>query len=189
MSLLQRIKVNDQQAWTRLVSIYGRLVYYWCQRSGIPPREIPDLVQDVFQAVYRGIEQFERRTNHGSFRGWLKTITLNKLRDHARREKREAVAAGGTAAREKLLQVAENDFAVLDDSSDSDHNMIVRQVIKVLEGDFAATTWKAFRMTAFDGMTSPEVAQALGISANAVRHAKARVLRKLREELEGLVEL
>lgn len=189
LSLLQRVGVNDQRAWDRLVAIYGRLVFYWCQRAGVHEADIPDLVQEVFQAVFRGIGSFEREPGQGSFRGWLRTITLNKLRDYGRRSVDKPVASGGTSALEMLQQSPEVDLLESDNEDPNDRQLILEQVLTLVESDFAPTTWQAFRMTMFQDMTSPEVAAKLEISANAVRHAKARVLRRLRQELDGLVDL
>ena len=52
-----------------------------------------------------------------------------------------------------------------------------------LFGDFEEQTWQAFWMSAVEDMQAPEVAEKLGISANAVRQAKFRVVRRLKEYL------
>ena len=188
LSLLQRAKANDQGAWDRLVAIYGRLVFYWCQKAGVREADIPDLVQEVFQAVFRGLDGFQRQPDQGTFRGWLRTITLNKLRDQARRGRHKPVARGGTSALKQLRQTSVDSWPEVEDAGADEQQMLLEQVLAVVEGDFAPATWQAFRMTMFDDLTSSEVAAQLGISANAVRHAKARVLRRLRQELNGLVE-
>jgi RNA polymerase sigma-70 factor (ECF subfamily) len=60
--------------------------------------------------------------------------------------------------------------------------------MRAVEGDFAPATWAAFRRQVLDGVPPADVAAELGLSLNAVIMAKRRVVRRLREELRGLVE-
>jgi DNA-directed RNA polymerase specialized sigma24 family protein len=48
--------------------------------------------------------------------------------------------------------------------------------------------WAAFTGFAFDGRPAAEVAYALNTTANAVYQARYRVLRRLRDELGGLLD-
>ena len=57
-----------------------------------------------------------------------------------------------------------------------------------VQGDFAPATWQAFRRHVLEGEPAVRVAAALGLSLNAVRVARSRVLKRLRQELAGLVE-
>src|SRR5258708_37072862 len=36
LSLLERARANDPEAWRRLVELYRPLVTFWCNRGGIP---------------------------------------------------------------------------------------------------------------------------------------------------------
>ncbi len=59
-------------------------------------------------------------------------------------------------------------------------------MLALMQSDFEETTWRAFWLTAVEGQTAPLAAQQIGISTAAVYMAKSRVLRRLREELDGL---
>ena len=95
-SLLRRVRERDGAAWTRLSRVYGPLIYEWCRRVGTPPADAADVVQEVFVAVYRSLDNFQAANPQDSFRGWLWTITRNKLRDLHRREAVTPRAVGGT---------------------------------------------------------------------------------------------
>src|SRR3954469_22719157 len=84
-SLLERVQADDPAAWDRLVGLYAPLVYRWCRRADLPEQEIADVFQDVFQAVTMHIAAFRREKAGDTFRGWLRTITRNKVRDHFRK--------------------------------------------------------------------------------------------------------
>src|SRR5277367_2420601 len=87
--LLERVRVDDEAAWHRLVDLYAPLVYRWCRRSGLPEQDAADVFQDVFQAVATHIAGFRKEKESDTFRGWLRTITRNKIRDHFRKSARE----------------------------------------------------------------------------------------------------
>src|ERR1700684_1671587 len=84
-SLLGRIQADDPAAWGRLVDLYGPLVFRWCRRWDLPEQEIADVLQDVFQAVSTHIASFRKEKQGDTFRGWLRTIAHNKVRDHFRK--------------------------------------------------------------------------------------------------------
>jgi RNA polymerase sigma-70 factor (ECF subfamily) len=96
-SLLLRVQDNDQGAWTRLVNLYAPLVYHWCGKAQLNADDMADVFQETFRAVARNIREFRRDRAGDSFRGWLRTITQNKIRDHFRRQEHEPRAAGGRA--------------------------------------------------------------------------------------------
>ena len=80
-TLLARIKNKDPDGWERFVHLYSPLIYRWCRQSGLNETDAADVGQEVFHAVARGIENFHRTQVGGTFRGWLRTIVQNKLRD------------------------------------------------------------------------------------------------------------
>src|SRR5437773_7844471 len=98
-SLLARVSTNDAAAWERLVTLYTPLVWHWCRKMDLPRQEMADLFQEVFQSVAAHIREFHRDQPGDTFRGWLRTITRNKVHDHFRAHKREPQAAGGSEAK------------------------------------------------------------------------------------------
>src|SRR5262245_58504116 len=91
LSLLERLRGHDSEAWRRFVHVYGPLVYSWCRRVGVDGEDAADVIQEVWTGVTTGLAQFERTEQMGTFRGWLWTVTRHKLCDHFRaRQKRPA---------------------------------------------------------------------------------------------------
>ena len=83
-SLIDRVKANDADAWRRFVDLYGPLVFHWAKRLGLDDHASSDVLQEVFAAVAKAVGGFSQGGNGSSFRGWLWTITRNKVRDHHR---------------------------------------------------------------------------------------------------------
>src|SRR5262245_65572743 len=92
-TLLDRLRdTPDETAWRRLVQLYTPLLFYWARRCGETENDAADLVQEVFVALVQTLPTFEYDAVGGKFRGWLRTLTLNKLRDRKRRKAREEKA-------------------------------------------------------------------------------------------------
>ncbi len=180
-TLLGRVRANQAGAWERLVELYGPLVYHWCGRARLGPEDTADVFQEVFRAVARHIADFRRDRPGDSFRGWLRTITRNKVRDHFRRVQDEPRGTGGTDAQRRLQAVPE-----LADDDPSEADVVRRQLYQALEliqDEFEPRTWQAFWAVQMDGRGTDDVGAALGMTAAAVRKAKLRVLRRLRQEV------
>ena len=72
---------------------------------------------------------------------------------------------------------------------DAEHDShVLSRVLAIVKTDFEPATWQAFWHVVVDGEKPAVAAQRLGISLNAVRLAKVRVLRRLRQESAGLLE-
>ena len=95
-----------------------------------------------------------------------------------------ADAADGTNAYAELAAVSEQ---LSDDSmsvtSPREVNGLLHRAMEMVKAEFEHRTWNAFWRSAVENEPTTEIAAHLGITANAVRQAKSRVLRRLREEL------
>src|SRR5262249_17939013 len=109
--------------------------------------------------------------------------------DHYRRSRAEPAAAGGSAARERLEELA---AAASDSSAEgspvSEQAILLRRALEMVRPEFEPRTWEAaWRMTV-EGQPPADAAASLGMSAGAVHTAKWRILRRLREVLADLLE-
>jgi RNA polymerase sigma-70 factor (ECF subfamily) len=185
-SLLQRVRRLDPDAWERLSALYGPVVYGWCRRAGLHESDAADAMQDVFRSVFRGIGAFQQDGRGGSFRGWLWSITRNQVRLFFRKQGRVPQAFGGSDARQRFAEQPDG----ADDPEPDDaevRRQILHRALELVRGDFTPATWDAFTRITLQGEAIADVAAALGMTDNAVRQAKFRVLRRLREELDGQI--
>jgi RNA polymerase sigma-70 factor, ECF subfamily len=189
LSLLLRLKSKDAEAWDRLVMLYAPLVYYWCRKLDLPDQDAADVLQEVFSAVSAHIATFRKELPSDTFRGWLRIITQNKVYDHFRRSGREPQAAGGTEANLRLAQVPAIEDAAVDDNGERHaHQQLIHRALELIRCEFTNRTWQAFWRVVVDGQRAPDVASELAMEPGAVRVAKSRVLRRLRQELGELLE-
>jgi RNA polymerase sigma-70 factor (ECF subfamily) len=189
LSLLQRIRDGDNSGWYRVVGLYSPLVRHWCRRGGVEGADADDLLQEVFRAAAQSIATFRREGEGDTFRGWLRAITRHRVQAFWRGRRRQPEAAGGSDAQQRLQEVPQPEAADPDDPEEAEHfSALARRALVQLCGEFEPRTWQAFWRTAVDEQPSGAVAAELGMTANAVRMAKSRVLHRLREELGDLVE-
>ncbi len=55
-----------------------------------------------------------------------------------------------------------------------------------IKSEFQDNTWRAFWLTAVEGIAAADVARQVGISPGAIYVAKSRVLARLKEEVETM---
>jgi RNA polymerase sigma-70 factor (ECF subfamily) len=188
-SLLDRLRLDpDQASWQRLVDLYTPLIQAWLRRHAAPEQDTNDLVQEVLAVVVRRLPEFQRQPRTGAFRAWLRTITVNCLRDYWRSGRSRPLATGDSNFLEVLNQL-EDPQSDLSRQWDAEHDRhVTGRLMNHIEPQFEARTWQAFQRVALDRASPDEVAAELGISVNAVFIAKSRVLARFREEAAGLIE-
>lgn len=186
LSLLVQARLQNAAAWQQLLQIYTPLVGHWCRQSGLPDEDIRDAIQETFAAVLRGLPTFEHGGAGQSFRGWLRTIVRHRLIDLYRARATTPKAIGGTDAQLRLGQLRDP----LADDQDADNpvetGLVFRAALEIIQGEFEPATAQAFWLSTVEERPPVEIAAELNISVNAVYKAKSRVLRRLREVLDGL---
>lgn len=186
-SLLRRVQANDPVAWQVFAQIYAPVVYSWARQTGLQEADAADVVQETFRALVTRVGTFRKATPSDSFRGWLWTVTRNKIRDHFRNQAGRAPTVGGTDHRLLLEEIPE---IPPDDSSRTGQAgsltceaYLSHQVLLTLQAEFEPRTWQAFWEVAVQGRRPADVANELQMSIGAVYMAKSRVLKRLRQEL------
>ena len=193
-SLLVGVRSFRADAWQRLVHIYGPLVFHWCTRAGLSRQDAEDLGQEVFRAVATRIESFDRIKPGDTFGGWLRTITRHKVADFWRRKSRQPNTVDSPDLLKSLENTSPDDALppvepLGDEDREEIRSVVYKRALELIRSEFRESSWKAFWGTAVDGRATADVAADLGMSSVAVRKAKSRVLRRLREEFDGLGEM
>ena len=190
LTLLQRLRTNDGDAWHVRVQLYTPLVRHWCARGGVRGADAEDVAQEVFHAAATHLEGFRRDRPGDSFRGWLRGITRNMVLQHFRRGARHPQASGGTDALRRLQEVEVVAAADAPEDEDPTEELdgLRRRALELVRGEFAERTWKAFWQTVVEGRSPVDIAAEMGVSPAAVRMAKSRVLHRLKEEFGDLIQ-
>ncbi|QDU30660.1 RNA polymerase sigma factor RpoE [Anatilimnocola aggregata] len=183
-SLLRRVQGNDPQAWLCLTQLYAPIVYSWARQTGLQEADAADVMQETFRVLVARVGAFRNSEPGETFRGWLWTITRNKIRDHFRELTGRPPAVGGTNQR-LLLQdvpVKPPDETALGGVSVSE-SYLSGQLLRTVQAEFEPRTWQAFWQVVVEDRRPADVANDLQLSIGSVYMAKSRVLKRLRQEL------
>ncbi len=190
LELLRAAQGCDAEAWRHLVSTYSRRMYRWCRLAGLQTADAANVVQEALAAVARKLADFRHDQPGATFRGWLRRIVENKITDHFRRQGRQVdVPVGGTDAHTRMTSVAWPEHGLLQaiDGSTAagtgQGKTELTDVFAAVRTQVGERDWKFFWRVAVDGQSAADVAREFGVSANAVRLVKMRVLRRLRNTL------
>ena len=187
-SLLLRARTGEESAWKDLTDLYRPLILGWLNRQGVRARDLEDLSQDIVLSVVKHLPTFEHSGRCGAFRSWLRTIVRNRTINYWSALDTRTEASGGSGATAALQQIADPD-SDLNRQWDEEHDRyVLRCLLQLVEEEFEPATLKAFRRLALEGASGAETAQELGLSVAACYVAKSRVLQRLRQEAEGLID-
>ncbi|CAN5377188.1 sigma-70 family RNA polymerase sigma factor [soil metagenome] len=179
MGWLDGLRDSEPDAWQRMVRAYGPLIRVWLKPRGLQDADIDDITQKILAVIGQRIAAFDHNGNRGAFRAWLRGIAVNILREHFRSNARHAEW-------EPLL----DELAVADSEWtrrwDADHDrQVLAGLMDDIRGEFAPDTWTAFVRTALQEENPAIVAAERGMTPNAVRIARSRVLARLRIMANG----
>jgi RNA polymerase sigma-70 factor, ECF subfamily len=186
LSLLERVRAHDPDAWRRLVQLYQPLVLAWCNRDGAHAADAEDVVQEVFAAAAANLDRFHRDRPGDTFRGWLRVITHNQVLQLFRRNRGRPRAEGGSDAWQNLQEMADPLPGPGEEES-VDVDQLYHRALEMVRGEFEERTWQAFWLTTVEGRLPADLASELNMTTNNIRRAKSRVLRRLREEVGDLI--
>jgi RNA polymerase sigma-70 factor (ECF subfamily) len=188
-SLLDRLRCQGNAVdWNRLVAVYTPLLQTWLTRWGLQTADKDDLVQEVLQVVVRELPRFQHDGRRGAFRRWLRNVLVYRVRYFLRgqRQRPRSIDEHALLRQMEELESPESDLSRLWDAEHDRH--VVGRLLELIRSDFTPSTWEAFRRQALDEVPVAQVAAEVGLSANAVCIARSRVLRRLREEAQGLLD-
>jgi len=123
--LLERLNDrSDSVAWRRLVDLYSPLINAWLRRHGVSAEDAEDLTLEVLEVVVREVARFRHNGRAGAFRTWLRTITINCLRQSMQSRRHCALAAGSPDIA-ALLDQLEDPASDLSRRWDREHDQCV----------------------------------------------------------------
>jgi RNA polymerase sigma-70 factor (ECF subfamily) len=185
-SLLVQIRDGSNLgAWQEFMKLYGPVVYGFARKRGLQDADAADLMQEVMRSVSGAIGRLEYDPSQGTFRGWLFTITRNKVFTFLSTRRNRPQSSGDSATQRLLDEQPEPN-----DSSNEWELEYQRRLASLamerVKNEFHETTWRSFWLTAVEGIAPADAAKQVGISAGAVYVAKSRVLARVKAEVEAM---
>src|SRR3954469_9704936 len=108
VSLLIQIRDgSNHAAWQEFVDLYGPVIYGFARKRGLQDADAADLMQDVLRSVSSAVHRLEYDQARGSFRGWLFTVTRNKIFNFLEGRAHRVQGSGDSRVQQRLEQHAD----------------------------------------------------------------------------------
>ncbi len=188
-TMLRRLRdFSDREAWVEFVEQYTPRIYGWCRRWQLQESDAADITQEVLGKLVKALRSFDYDSGQGSFRGWLKTVTNNAVRDFLDEMRRPGRGRGDTHSSAILVALQAPEAiseltAYLDVEAERE---LLREAEARVQLRVQPHTWQAYWLTAVSSVSPSEVSAKLNMPVAEVYAAKSRVMKLLREEVERL---
>jgi len=188
VSLIQRLSAGGGDLdWHALDAMYRPFIVQQLNRYPSLTSYGDDIAQEVMMILMKELPTFERE-RPGSFRVWLRNITVNQLRNAVRKRKRDAIATGDSPEFEAIELLADP-ASLFAKKWDAEHdNLVLQQAMSNIRAEYSPTDWVTFDRYALKQESPASVAVSLGITVNQVYLVKSRITARLRSEVNGLVD-
>ena len=187
--LLEGLRRPDHgTVWPQFVDRYRPMIVSYARRLGLNDADAQDAAQQTLIAFCTSYQAGKYDREKGRLRIWLFGIARNQILNTRRRR------------RDREIQVADhsrdtNFFARVEDEDQLEQaweeewqQAVLRQCLDVVRREFDGKTVQAFEMFAWKGRPAQEVAEQLGMTANAVFLVKHRVMKRIRDLLPQMEE-
>jgi len=186
-SLLDQARQGSDQAWTLLVEIYQPLIAGWLRRHSVPAQDAADVAQEIMTIMIREIPNFEHSGRTGAFRNWLRSVTANRVRQFWR-DGRVRPKATGDSDFQMMLAELEDPNSEMTQRWNEQHDVhVLQQITNSIASEFSEQSMQIFRRHVIQQVPAATVAEQFQLSVAGVYQVKSRVLRRLRDEAEGLL--
>ncbi len=174
---------SDKLTWGEFHERYGTLLYRYARTRGASHPDAEDIVQEIEMYLFKAVERFEYDGRKGRFRSYLRASVIRAMGRRAQRKQRQP-----TSQDPALLEhvVGEEDTTRDADWEREWQFHRLRRAMVGIADKFEPVTLRAFEINVLAGRSVEETMAALEISKWSVYHARSRVLKALRGQLEGL---
>jgi len=167
---LEQFTLGDIRAFETLFREYQGEVYGWIVRIVRDPGAAEDLTVETFWRIYRARARFDPRRPFGA---WARRIATNLALEHLSRRHAEKPLDDGLLMR-----------AVAAPTPDPAIGADIRAKVAAALGELPAKLHAVATLAVIEETPYADIADALGISVNAVKSRVFRAVRQLRKSLE-----
>src|ERR1700704_2395987 len=165
--LVSAARDGDRAAFGRLYDRYVRMVH-GILLARVPPRELDDLVQEVFLLALRQLHALRDISRFGA---WLGTITRNRANDYFRKSIPDAKVTEPVSENQAESRTANH--------AAKQEAAVILAVVRALPEPYR----EPLILRLVEGMTGPEIAARTGLTHGSVRVNLYRGMQLLRGKL------
>jgi len=183
-ALVAELKAGSEEAFAYLLAVYQNPVYNLVAHIVDAGKEAPDVLQNVFVKIYKGIGHFN---GDSSLKTWIYRIAVHEASNHRRswirRKLREAFSlddcgAFPDARLAKSPEQPETPYQVVEQA---ERQRIVQCALASLAQPYRTVVV----LREIEGLSYEEIAQVLGVSEGTVKSRLMRGRELLKRKLQG----
>ena len=167
-SLMERVRVHEQQAMATVFDRYAGLVYSVALRVLKDAGPAEDVTQEIFFQIWRNPDSFS--SFKGSLPSWLLVVARNRAIDHLRQRR------PGESVEEVVLASSTNLH------SEAERNILMQRVRGIMV-DLPNEQRQPLQMAFFEGLSHSEIAEKTGQPLGTVKTRIRSALTSLRKRL------
>jgi RNA polymerase sigma-70 factor (ECF subfamily) len=174
--LTRRAAGGCRKAFSALMTAHKEDLYRFVRRRLADPEEAYDIVQKAFVSAWCAIDRFDPQR---PFEAWLRSIALNKCRDHARRAFVRKATFGASPV--------DGVDSVREEGASPEEVLIARDELAALSRAMEALPQHlrdALMLTTVDGLSQAAAAAALGCSIKAIEYRVSRARGIIAQKLD-----
>jgi RNA polymerase sigma-70 factor (ECF subfamily) len=168
-SLMERVRVREQQAMAEIFDRYAGLVYSVALHVLKDSSHAEDVTQEIFFQLWRDPDSFS--SSRGALATWLLVVARNRAIDHLRQRR----------PGEPLDEVAVESTTNV--QSEAERSIMMQRVRGII-GDLPQEQQRSLQMAFFDGLSHSEIAEKIGQPLGTVKTRIRSALTSLRKRLE-----
>lgn len=181
-SLLVRIRDNaDRTAWTQFDRIYRPMLFKFARARGLDDATSEDIVQHVMMAIQSHIKEFNYDPQNGRFRGWLKTVVNNRIRNLLAKKHEPGIDSRAFDQADSQIEAPDDLFDRMWMKEHLDH------ALHDLKESVEPLSYAAFEAYVLKEQVAEDVCRQFNLSANQLYSIKFRLTRKLSDLMTGLL--
>jgi RNA polymerase sigma-70 factor (ECF subfamily) len=173
-SVIRRIKEGDIRAFEQLFREYYEQLCQWAYQYLHDRDSSEEVVQDLFYHIWLNRKSLQFRI---SFKSYMYKSVSNNCKMQLRQKKRRSEIEKMLADENLLIEYPENTLETEE----------LREIVKRTLDNLPARSAEVFRMSRYDGMKYPEIADALNISVKTVEANMSKALALFRKNLKKYI--
>jgi RNA polymerase sigma-70 factor (ECF subfamily) len=174
LSLVERLKRREEEAFQELVETYKQRVFFIALRIVRDEDQASDVAQEVFVKVYKSIEKFQGRS---SLYTWIYRIAVNLAINRSKRDRFKRMVSLSELPRPRSSKTPNP----LEELEEKELRERIDQAIRALPEKQKAV----FILKYFENMTHQEIARIMDCSEGTAKANYFHAIRKLRKRLGG----
>jgi RNA polymerase sigma-70 factor (ECF subfamily) len=187
LTLLERLRGPDSaRAWDEFVRLYQPLLTSYVRARGVAEHDVEDIVQQLNISLWRSMPKFQLDRQRGRFRTWLYQIAVNAVNDHFRKQGR--LRKRETSQTDNAPEPVTFDPAPDAQWAECERQQAYERARDKVRADSNDASWACFERYLLANRTADEVGAELGMLPNTVRKNASRVLARVREEAQTILE-